>query len=158
MPLDTLANLLYNDLKKAFPKPRSHINNSRQFVSKIKGSKLNNDDIFIFSDVSSLFTNVTCECVIKSLEKRADLIRRKCNIPFDEIIRCLRFLFENTVFVFNNKFYKQMRGCPMGSPISPLFADIVMEDLEIDSLKKLDKEYKCKITNYYRFYMSMTLF
>ena len=39
----------------------------------------------------------------------------------------------------------------MGSPISPLFADIVMGDLEIDCLKKLQKEYHCKITNYYRY-------
>ena len=59
-PTYKLASVIYNDLKKAFPKPRSHINNSREFVSKIKGSKLNNDDIFISLDVSSLFTNVTC--------------------------------------------------------------------------------------------------
>ena len=98
-PTYKLASVLYNDLKKEFPKPRSHINNSREFVSKIKGSKLNND-IFISLDVSSLFTNVTCELVIKSLEKRAHLIRRKCKIPIDEIVRCTRFLFENTVFVF----------------------------------------------------------
>ena len=94
---------------------------------------------------------MTCELLIKSLEKRAHSIRRKCKIPFDEIIRCTRFLFENTVFVFNNKFYEQIRGCPMGSPISSLFADKVMEDSEITCLKKLDKEYNCKITNYYRY-------
>ena len=61
-------------LMKAFPKRRSHINNSREFVSRMKGSKLNNNDIFISLNVSSLFTNVTCELVIKSLEKIAHII------------------------------------------------------------------------------------
>ena len=89
--------------------------------------------------MSSLFTNFTCEHVIKSLEKRAHLIRRKCKISFDEIISCTRFLFENAVFVFDNKFYKQIRGCPICSPISPLFAGIVMEDLELACLENLEK-------------------
>ena len=150
-PTHKLASLLYNDLKKAIPKPRSHINNSRDFVSKIKGAKLNNSDMFTSLHVSSLFTNFTCELVIKSLEKRARLIQRKCKIPFDEIIRCTRFLFDNTFFVFNEKFYQQINGCPMGSPISALFADIVIEDLEIECLNKLKKEHKCKITHYYRY-------
>ena len=87
--------------------------------------------------------------MIDSLEKIVNLIHRKCKIPFDEIIRCTCFLFDNTVFVFNNKFYKQIRGCLMGSPISPLFADIVIDDSEIASLKNLDKKPNCKITNYY---------
>ena len=29
-------------------------------------------------------------------------------------------------------------GCPMGSAVSPIFADFVVEDLEIECLKKLD--------------------
>ena len=90
-PTYELARVLYNDLKKSFPEPRSHINNSTEFVSEIKGSKLNNDEMFISVNVSSMFTNVTGELVIKGLEKRAHLIQRKCKIPFDEIIRCTRF-------------------------------------------------------------------
>ena len=138
-------------MKKSFPEPRSHINNSTEFVSEIKGSKLNNDDMFISLNVSSMFTNVTGELVIKGLEKRAHLIQRKCKIPFDEIIRCTRF-YLTIEFLFSIiQLYKQIRGCSMGPPISPLFADIVMEDLEIACLKNLDKEYICKITNYKRY-------
>lgn len=45
---------------------------------------------------------------------------------------------ENTYFQFNNVYYKQIFGTPMGSPVSLIFADIVMPDLERDCLSKLD--------------------
>ena len=96
-PTYKLASYLYNDLKNAIPLPKSHINNSFEFVSKIKGTTLTDDDLFISLDVVSLFTNVTCEQVIKSLEKRAHIIRKKCKIPFHEIIEITKFLFDNTV-------------------------------------------------------------
>ena len=44
---------------------------------------------------------------------------------------------DNTYFQFNNKFYKQSFGTPMGSPISGLFVDLVMDDLESECLQKL---------------------
>ena len=86
-------------------------------------------------DVSSLFTNVPCDLVLKSLDRRCQLIHNNCRIPFDEIINCTKCLFENTYFTFNNNIYLQIFGTPMGSPISPLFADIVMDDLENDCLR-----------------------
>ena len=44
---------------------------------------------------------------------------------------------DNTYFLFNNKYYKQSFVTPMGSPISGLFADLVMDDLESECLRKL---------------------
>ena len=42
------------------------------------------------------------------------------------------------VIQFNEKFYHQIFGSAMGNPISPILSDIVMEDLEIDSISKLN--------------------
>ena len=44
----------------------------------------------------------------------------------------------------------------MGSPISPLFADLVMEDLEIECTKKLKSEYNCEFL-FYRRYVDDTI-
>ena len=47
---------------------------------------------------------------------------------------CITFFFANTYFTFNNNAYLQIFDTPMESPISHLFADIVMDDSEIDCL------------------------
>ena len=38
--------------------------------------------------------------------------------------------------MFNDKFYRQTFGLPMGSPLSPILADLVMQNLELVSLNK----------------------
>ena len=45
----------------------------------------------------------------------------------------------------------QIFGTPMGSPISPLFADIVIDDLENDCLRILKDKHNCSPLFYYRF-------
>ena len=45
----------------------------------------------------------------------------------------------------------QIFGTPMGLPISPLFADIVMDGLENDCLRILKDKHNCSPLFYYRF-------
>ena len=110
---------------------------------------VDNDHVLLSLDVSSLFTNVPCDLVLKSLERRCQLIHNK--IPFDKIINCTKFLFENTYFAFNNNIYLQIFGTLMGSPISPIFTDIVIDDLENDCLRILKDKHNCSPLFYYRF-------
>ncbi|XP_052856687.1 uncharacterized protein LOC128264978 [Drosophila gunungcola] len=44
---------------------------------------------------------------------------------------------ENRYFKFENNLYTQLKGMPMGSPASPVIADIVMETLLDNTLEKL---------------------
>jgi len=39
--------------------------------------------------------------------------------------------------MFNNKTYKQIFGTPMNSLLSPIIADLVMQDIELAAIKKL---------------------
>ena len=77
------------------------------------------------------------QLVLDSLDRRFDSLHNKCKIPFNEIVTRTKFLFNNTFFSFNNDYYRQIDGTPMGSPISPLFSDIVMDDLEMYCLRIL---------------------
>lgn len=43
----------------------------------------------------------------------------------------------STYFTLDNKIYKQTFGTPMGSPLSPIMADITTKDLELKALNKL---------------------
>ncbi|XP_071652947.1 uncharacterized protein, partial [Temnothorax longispinosus] len=44
----------------------------------------------------------------------------------------------STSFCFDGQFYEQICGSPMGSPLSPILADMVMDDLETQCLSLLD--------------------
>ena len=47
----------------------------------------------------------------------------------------LGFCLHNTYFSFQNKFYEQVEGVAMGSPISPIVANLYMECFEGRALR-----------------------
>ena len=49
-------------------------------------------------------------------------------------MRAVQFVLDSTYFTFDNIIYKQNFGAPMGSPLSPIIADVVMQDLENEVL------------------------
>ena len=52
-----------------------------------------------------------------------------------QIISLLEFCLTQTYFLFQGKYYKQTQGAAMGSPISPLIANIFMEEFEVKALQ-----------------------
>ena len=142
-PIHFLAKILNNELKNFIKKPKSHINNSFELKEKLVDLTIPADCILVSLDVSYLFTNIPYELVINSLEKRFKDIHFNSKIPFQEILETTKFLFDNTFFIFDNTIYQQLFGTPMGSPIYPLFADIVMDDLETTCLKLLKEKSDC---------------
>ena len=109
------------------------------------------DDILISFDATSFFTNIAYEKVSRSFERRSHLIHHKCKILIDELINVTEFLFDDIYFVFGEKYYCQIEGCPMGSPVLASFANIVMKDLELACLDRLKKYFKCEPKYYYRY-------
>ena len=48
----------------------------------------------------------------------------------EDVMTLLKVVLNNCVFSFQNKFYKQLHGAAMGSPCSPVVANIYMEYFE----------------------------
>jgi len=76
--------------------------------------------------------------VMESIEKRWEYIERFTKITKNEFLAAINFVLSSTYFTFNNKIYKQTFGTPMGSPLSPIVADLVMQDLEENILNSLN--------------------
>ena len=51
-----------------------------------------------------------------------------------DIILLLEFCLKNTYFSFQDQFYGQVEGAAMGSPVSPIVANLYMEYLEQKAL------------------------
>ena len=89
-------------------------------------------------DVTALFTSVPIDpalTIIKDLLEQDDTLWDRIVLSVQNIIEPLVFCLHNTYFSFQNKFYEQVEGAPMGSPISPIVANLYMEHLEGEALQ-----------------------
>lgn len=84
-----------------------------------------------------LFTNVPIDKVIENVSQRWNYISDNVDIPQHEFILAVKFVLNSTFFTFDGVTYQQTFGTPMGSPLSPLIADIVLQDLETRALNSL---------------------
>jgi hypothetical protein len=52
------------------------------------------------------------------------------NLTIDTILRLARLVLDTNCFLFDNKYYKQIRGGAMGSPLTMTLANIYMLEWE----------------------------
>jgi len=96
--------------------------------------------------VISLFTNIPQDLAIESILNIWTLIEKNTNISKDDFI-AIKLILSSTYFTFNSKIYRQTFGSPMGSPLSPIIANLTLQDLEERALEKID----CNIPYYFRY-------
>ena len=88
-------------------------------------------------DVHSLFTFIPIDPAItiirKHLEQDKDLNQRT-NMTVNHICCLLEFCLKNTYFQYKGRYYEQTEGAAMGSPISPIVANLFMEDFEVHAI------------------------
>ena len=88
-------------------------------------------------DVSALFTSVPVDPVlniIKDQLKKDHTLKERTVMEVSGIILLLEFCFKNTYFSFQDQFYEQVEGAAMGSPVSPILANLYMEYIEQKAL------------------------
>ena len=115
-----------------------HIQNTFDFVQQIKEVKLNNDESLVSYDVTALFTSVPIPPVLKIIEeklKEDQELSRRTNINTRHIIKLLEFCLRSTYYVFQGQHFEQVEGAAMGSPLSPIVANIYMEHFEAKALE-----------------------
>jgi len=139
-PLYQLAKYLHEIISGNIPDTSSRMDTSFQLVRKLNGLLLSDGIDLISLDAVSLFTNIPVELVMESISNRWPHISMGCNIPKKEFLAALQLIIDSTFFTFNNKIYRQKFGTLMGSPLSPVIADIVLQDLERKALDRFGIE------------------
>lgn len=139
-PVYKMSKYLINSIKTLTQNSKFNVKNSYDFKSKIDTITLQPNDILVSFDVISLFTNIPVDIAISEIDKRWDEIKHNTDITDKEaFMDLLKFCIkDNNFFKFQNIFYKQKKGLAMGNPLSPILADIVLELLFNNTLKKLN--------------------
>ena len=137
-PLHNFAKYLLNILKNGLEDHPYTIKNSNEFVEKIREIDIPEDHVLMSLDVTSLFTNIPNELVLKGVESRWHLIQPHTTIPWNEMKLALNLILTSTFFTFDGQLYHQFEGSPMGNPLSPFFSEVVMRDLENKRISLLD--------------------
>ena len=95
------------------------------FVSQIKNANLSKKILF-FYDVTSLFTNIPLQ---ESIDIAINLIfnhNPNLNVTRKELKKLFLLATSQSHFSFNSKFYNQIDGVAMGSPLDPVLSNIFM--------------------------------
>ncbi|XP_061391400.1 putative leucine-rich repeat-containing protein DDB_G0290503, partial [Musca vetustissima] len=137
-PSIKLCKYIVNILKNLTKNSIYNVKDSVQFRNKIKNLTINDNERMISFDVVSLFPSIPVELGLKIIDERWDEIKQYTNMEKNMFLKIVQFCIkDNRYFKYEDKIYKQKSGLPMGSPASPILADLVMESLlntTIDSL------------------------
>ena len=78
-------------------------------------------------DVVSLFTKVPTDetlAVVRDKLTADPLLKERTCIPIDNLMEMLTFCVETTYFGMGSDIYRQEEGLAMGSPLSPVLANL----------------------------------
>ena len=98
-------------------------------------------------DVKALFTSVPIQPAINIIKKHLEEdkeLHLRTSMTVNHISCLLEFCLRNTYFTFHGRFYEQVEGAAMGLTISPIVANLFMENLEIKALTTSPHPLPCR--------------
>jgi hypothetical protein len=125
-----LAKWLTSELKSLTKIEGLYVKNSFEFVDRLRGVKLEPDEIMVSFDVESLFPSIPIPVALVELENHLNRINvdtKKKKVYLHVAKLCM----EQNYFQFRGSFYRVEKGTSMGNPLSPLIAEVFMSAFEL---------------------------
>ena len=97
-------------------------------------------------DVVSLLTKVPIQLALNIAKQHLQSdpeLNQRTGLSTTDLIKGLEICLNSTNFMFRRKHYKQVFGTAMGSPVSSVVANLVMENIETRALKPLQILHAC---------------
>ena len=119
-------------LKPLVGKSSHHVKNTHDFIDQIKGIHSSQHQCMMLYDVKALSTSVpTTQAtnIIKKLLEQDQELQQRTSLSIENILSLLEFCLNSNYFSFQGKYFEQLEGAAMGSPI---VANLYMESFEVD--------------------------
>ena len=107
----------------------SYIKDTNHFIIKVRNFSVPVNSILVTMNVRSLYTSIPNNEGIAATKKRYDSYIHK-TIPTNIITAFLVLILTLNNFVFNSKFYLQIKGCAKCTICAPAYANIFMAEFE----------------------------
>ena len=133
-----LAKYLDRILKPLVQNSNYILKDTFDFVNKVSCLPTSQEQFMVSFDVESLFTNIPTDETIEIILNRAYKESQKFNDMDRETLKKLLIICtKESHFQFNGKYYDQIDGVAMGSPLGPLFANIFNDEFESIHMNQL---------------------
>lgn len=132
-PTYRLAKELARILSPLTGKNSYTVQNTMEFVHKVRGLRIDPEDQLVSFDVTSLFTQVPLDLAIQVLEQKLNedqSLPERTPILVPQIVLLTGLCLRSTFFKCQNQFFEQTDGAAMGSPLSPIIANLFTEHIE----------------------------
>ena len=107
--------------------------NLSEFTQPVR--EIDTQEMMISFDVVSLFTKVTVDDALRALLTQDGTLEERTAIPVPDICALTELCLHSTYFTFDDTFFDQVEGATLGSPLSPIVANQLMEAFEKRALK-----------------------
>ena len=123
-PTYELAKFVVGTLAPLVGKTSSFIKDSNHYVEFIKKSKLDPEDKIVNFDIIQLFIKIPLDEAVQVVKEVAD----------PQTAKLFKICLRSTFFTFQGEIFEQTSGVTMGSPLSPIVANLFMEKFERKAL------------------------
>ena len=125
---------LTNILKPLTDKSRHKLQSTDNFIDAIKTVQIPDDHKFVSFDVKSLSTIIPLQLALDCTKSVINKSHYQPQLPTEDLMNLLHLCLTSTYFQYNGKHYKQLHGTALGSPVSVVVTEIVMQNIEDQAL------------------------
>lgn len=138
-PLYNLTKYIADIIQSSTSPPPSNVRNSWEIKNELQTlQKVPKDHGFISLDVVSMYTSIPLELAIDAIKQKWVEIKKNTIFSKPTFMEAVQLCLQNSYMAYNKKFYKQIKGLPMGAPLSAITANLVMEKIEKEAIEKCD--------------------
>ena len=134
-----LAKFLTKILQRYMAITPSSVKDSKSFSDHLRLINISEEEDLVSFDISVFFTSIPAPKALDVINRLfyehiedpeakhkygSSFRQNTIDLEKDEVMQLLKLVLENCVITFQDKFFKQMHGNAMGSPCSPVVANI----------------------------------